>query len=127
MDQRDGEPERSESVGRRAALAAGLGAGLGALGAASLAAYDFGASFVRARLEDGRTVPARLAVAADGRDSNARRAAGLEVRAHAYGQSALTAFVAHRLPHGGFSTEFHTRGGPFTLVPLPASAAVSHR
>jgi 2-octaprenyl-6-methoxyphenol hydroxylase len=39
----------------------------------------------------------------------------------------LTAFVAHRLPHRGFSTEFQTRGGPFTLVPLPASAAASHR
>ena len=39
----------------------------------------------------------------------------------------MTAFLAHRLPHGDFSTEFHTRGGPFTLVPLPASATTPNR
>jgi 2-octaprenyl-6-methoxyphenol hydroxylase len=82
---------------------------------------------VRARLEDGRAISARLAIGADGRDSKARRAAGLDARIHAYGQSALTAFLAHRLPHHDFSSEFHTRGGPFTLVPLPASAAAPNR
>jgi 2-octaprenyl-6-methoxyphenol hydroxylase len=35
--------------------------------------------------------------------------------------------LAHRLPHGDFSTEFHTRGGPFTLVPLPAGATAPNR
>jgi 2-octaprenyl-6-methoxyphenol hydroxylase len=35
--------------------------------------------------------------------------------------------LAHRLPHGDFSTEFHTRSGPFTLVPLPPSAAAPNR
>ena len=93
----------------------------------SVAAYDFAASPARARLEDGRTISARLVIGADGRDSKARRAAGLEARVHAYGQSALTVFLSHRLPHRGFSTEFHTPGGPFTLVPLPASAAAPHR
>jgi 2-octaprenyl-6-methoxyphenol hydroxylase len=39
----------------------------------------------------------------------------------------LTAHLAHRLPHDDFSTEFHTRGGPFTLVPLPASATAPNR
>ena len=92
-----------------------------------VAAYDFAASPARARLEDGRTISARLVIGADGRDSKARRAAGLEARVHAYGQSALTVFLSHRLPHRGFSTEFHTPGGPFTLVPLPTSAAAPHR
>ena len=58
-----------------------------------VAAYDFAASPARARLEDGRTISARLVIGADGRDSKARRAAGLEARVHAYGQSALTAFL----------------------------------
>ncbi len=92
-----------------------------------VAVYDFAASPARARLEDGRTISAGLVIGADGRDSKARRAAGLEARVHAYGHSALTAFLEHRLPHRGFSTEFHTPGGPFTLVPLPASAAAPHR
>ena len=95
--------------------------------ASGVGGYDFAADAVRARLEEGPTISARLAIGADGRDSKARRAAGLEARAAAYGQSALTAIVAHRLPHGDFSTEFHTRGGPFTLVPLPAGAAAPHR
>ena len=72
-------------------------------------------------------ISARLAIGADGRDSKARRAAGLEARVHRYPQTALTAHLAHRLPHDDFSTEFHTRGGPFTLVPLPAGATAPNR
>jgi 2-octaprenyl-6-methoxyphenol hydroxylase len=89
--------------------------------------YDFSAESVRARLEDGREIVARLAIGADGRDSKARRAAGLAARTHRYPQMALTAHLAHRLPHDDFSTEFHTRGGPLTLVPLPASATAPNR
>ena len=56
-----------------------------------------------------------------------RHAAGLAARTHRYSQTALTAHLTHRLPHDDFSTEFHTRSGPFTLVPLPASAAAPNR
>jgi 2-octaprenyl-6-methoxyphenol hydroxylase len=95
--------------------------------ASGVSAYDFAANAACARLEDGRMITARLAIGADGRDSKARRAAGLAARVHRYGQSALTAHLAHRLPHLDFSTEFHTRGGPFTLVPLPPSATAPNR
>ena len=95
--------------------------------ATGIAAYEVSAEAVRARLGDGREIVARLAIGADGRDSKARRAAGLTARAHRYPQTALTAHLAHRLPHDDFSTEFHTRGGPFTLVPLPASATAPNR
>jgi len=95
--------------------------------ATGVAAYDFGADAVRAQLKDGRVIAAQLAIGADGRDSKARRAAGLEARIHRYPQSALTTLLAHRLPHDDFSTEFHTRGGPLTLVPLPASATAPNR
>ena len=117
-----GNDRMAEALAAEAARAPGL-----ERIASGVAAYDFAADAVRARLEDGRAVSARLAVGADGRDSKARRAAGLKARSHAYGQSALTAFLAHRLPHRDFSTEFHTRGGPFTLAPLPPSAAAPHR
>ena len=93
----------------------------------AVAAYDFGPNAVRARLQDGRLIAARLAIGADGRESGARRAARLEARVHRYPQTALTAHLAHRLPHDDFSTEFHTRSGPFTLVPLPPSAAAPNR
>jgi 2-octaprenyl-6-methoxyphenol hydroxylase len=95
--------------------------------AVSVAAYDFSGCAIRARLQAGRTISARLIIGADGRASPARRAAGLAARIHSYPQSALTTFVAHRLPHRGFSTEFHTRSGPFTLVPLPASETALER
>jgi 2-octaprenyl-6-methoxyphenol hydroxylase len=95
--------------------------------AAGIEAYDFGPDAVRARLKDGRVISARLAVGADGRDSKARRAAGLEARLHRYPQTALTAHLAHRMPHDDFSTEFHTRGGPFTLVPLPGGPKAANR
>jgi len=92
-----------------------------------VADYEFGQDAVRARLSAGGVVTAKLAIGADGRDSKARRAAGLEARVHRYPQTALTVHLAHRLPHDGFSTEFHTRGGPFTLVPLPASPKAPNR
>src|ERR1700722_10663382 len=95
--------------------------------ATGIEAYEFFAHAVRARLEDGRGIVAPLAIGADGRDSMVRRAAGLTTHVHRYPQTALTVHLSHRLPHDDFSTEFHTRGGPFTLVPLPASATAPNR
>ncbi len=70
-------------------------------------------------LDDGSRLHARLAVAADGRKSRMREAAGIAVRARAYPQVALTFTVTHTRGHEEVSTEFHTEHGPFTLVPLP--------
>lgn len=92
-----------------------------------VATYEFSGETALARLEDGRAVAAALVVGADGRASHARKVAGLSVRAHRYPQSALTAFLTHRLPHRDISTEFHTRQGPFTLVPLPPGEAAPDR
>ena len=41
------------------------------------------------------------------------------MRVRDYPQVAVTATLAHSRPHGDVSTEFHTKTGPFTLVPLP--------
>lgn len=70
-------------------------------------------------LASGATVSAALVVAADGRRSNLREASGLRARTWSYPQSALTTILGHDRDHHATSTEFHTRGGPFTLVPLP--------
>jgi 2-octaprenyl-6-methoxyphenol hydroxylase len=64
-------------------------------------------------------IAARLAVAADGRDSPARKAAGLSILTRRHKQSAFIATFAHDRAHGDISTEFHTETGPFTIVPLP--------
>ena len=70
-------------------------------------------------LSDGRQIDAKLVVAADGRNSTMRAAAGIGVKTFRYGQKALTFAVTHPQPHQNISTEIHRTGGPFTLVPLP--------
>ncbi len=70
-------------------------------------------------LSDGTRVSARLVVAADGRASAMREAAGIGVRTFRYGQKALSFAVTHRVAHHNVSTEIHRSGGPFTLVPMP--------
>ena len=73
----------------------------------------------RAALSDGARIAARLVIAADGRSSPTREAAGIGVRTWRYGQMALAFAVTHEVPHDNISTEIHRDGGPFTLVPLP--------
>ncbi|OAN79839.1 2-octaprenyl-6-methoxyphenyl hydroxylase [Sulfitobacter sp. EhC04] len=73
----------------------------------------------RVGLTDGSRVTTRLVIAADGRDSPMREAAGIAVTARRYGQKALAFAVTHPVPHENVSTEIHRSGGPFTLVPLP--------
>ncbi|THD75630.1 UbiH/UbiF family hydroxylase [Thalassobius vesicularis] len=73
----------------------------------------------RVGLSDGTMVRARLVIAADGRNSPVREAAGVKVKTIRYGQKALAFAVTHPIPHENVSTEIHRSGGPFTLVPLP--------
>jgi len=76
---------------------------------------------VSIRLADATTVTASLVVAADGRGSKTRAAAGISVSAWHYDQAALVVNLRHSRTHDDTSTEFHTPTGPFTLVPLPGS------
>ncbi|MEE4345331.1 MAG: FAD-dependent monooxygenase, partial [Paracoccaceae bacterium] len=73
----------------------------------------------RVGLTDGTTARVRLVIAADGRHSPVRQAAGVPVKTTRYGQKALAFAVTHPTPHNNVSTEIHRSGGPFTLVPLP--------
>ena len=73
----------------------------------------------RVTLTDGTRISARLVIAADGRASPMRTAAGIAVTTKRYGQKALAFAVTHPIPHENVSTEVHRTGGPFTLVPLP--------
>ena len=73
----------------------------------------------RVGLSDGSRITTRLLVAADGRDSPMRMAAGIDVKIRRYGQKALAFAVTHARPHENISTEIHRTGGPFTMVPLP--------
>lgn len=70
-------------------------------------------------LSDGTRATTRLVIAADGRNSPMRNAAGISVTTQRFGQKALAFAVTHPIPHNNISTEVHRSGGPFTLVPLP--------
>jgi 2-octaprenyl-6-methoxyphenol hydroxylase len=76
------------------------------------------ATHVEATMVNGTEISAPLVVAADGRGSPARHAAGIEVETRPTGQSAIVLSFSHTRPHDGVSTEFHTESGPFTQVPL---------
>lgn len=73
----------------------------------------------RVGLSDGSKVRCKLVIAADGRTSPMREAAGIKVHTTRYGQKALAFAVTHPVAHDNVSTEIHRSGGPFTLVPLP--------
>lgn len=72
-------------------------------------------------LADGSKIDAGLVIAADGRKSLMRDTAGIDVDTRKYPQTALVLNFTHERPHDGISTEFHTRTGPFTQVPLPGN------
>lgn len=82
---------------------------------------EFAADATRLHLADGTDTTAGLVIAADGRRSLMRETAGIEVSTHAYPQTAVVLNFDHERPHGDVSTEFHTRTGPFTQVPLPGN------
>lgn len=77
------------------------------------------AAYARVMLSDGSKVQTSLVIAADGRNSPMRKAAGIDVKTTRFGQKALAFAVTHPIPHANVSTEIHRTGGPFTLVPLP--------
>ncbi|MBX4941116.1 UbiH/UbiF family hydroxylase [Rhizobium binae] len=82
---------------------------------------EISAERVSITLAGGETFAADFAVGADGRGSKLRETAGIGVRNWSYPQSAMVLNFAHSLPHQNISSEFHTKHGPFTQVPLPGS------
>jgi 2-octaprenyl-6-methoxyphenol hydroxylase len=90
--------------------------------ASQIVGYEFSSDRIKAQCEDNVAIHAKLIAGADGRGSFARKSAGIDASTRPYPQSALTVILAHSRPHQDGSTEFHTRAGPFTLVPLPPRA-----
>ena len=66
----------------------------------------------RVGLSTGERIHTPLVIAADGRNSPMRQAAGIAVRTTRYGQKALAFAVTHPIPHENVSTEIHRTGGP---------------
>ena len=70
------------------------------------------------RLEDGRTVAAPLLVAAEGRSSPMREAAGIRCARWKYDHSAIVSTLRHERPHDQVAYEIFYPNGPFALLPM---------
>jgi len=75
-----------------------------------------------ATLDDGTTIRARLVVAAEGRESPLRRAAGIRVATLDYRQIGIVGAFAHERPHGETALEMFLPNGPFAQLPLASGA-----
>jgi 2-octaprenyl-6-methoxyphenol hydroxylase len=95
--------------------------GLVRIATAGVAGIEPEPARVRLRLAEGAVVETALAVAADGRASQAPAAAGIAVRTWDYPQAAIAASFGHSRPHRATVNELHRPAGPLTTVPLPGS------
>ena len=77
-------------------------------------------------LEDGRKLHAPLLIAADGRNSRTREAAGIRVARWKYGHQAIVSVLRHEQPHEHVAYEIFYPTGPFALLPMNDDSA-GHR
>ena len=70
------------------------------------------------RLVDGRELRAPLLVAAEGRNSPTRAAAGINVARWQYEHTAIIAAIGHEVPHQGVAYEIFYPSGPFAILPM---------
>lgn len=90
---------------------------------ARVLALDTDSQCARITLDDGRTIQAKLAVAADSRFSDARRAMGIGARMRDFGKTMLVARVAHEKPHHHAAWEWFGYGQTLALLPLNGDRA----
>ncbi len=104
----------------RAALQARAEAGknLWLMWKSRVGSVDRGEHGVVVSLEDGRKLNAPLLVAADGRNSRTREAAGINVARWKYDHQAIVSVLRHELPHEHVAYEIFYPTGPFALLPM---------
>jgi 2-octaprenyl-6-methoxyphenol hydroxylase len=77
----------------------------------------------RVRLADGSELGAALLVAAEGRRSRLREAAGIKVVGWSYPQIGIVSTVRHERPHGARAVQHFLPSGPFAILPLKGNRA----
>jgi len=73
---------------------------------------------VNATLSNGETIAARLAIAADGRESAMRERMNIGIVGWSYPQIGIVATVEHEKPHNGVAYEHFLPAGPFAILPM---------
>lgn len=72
-------------------------------------------------VHDGPAIVCRLIVAAEGRQSPLREAAGIPVTQLDYGQTGIVCAISHDLPHNSLALEHFLPAGPFAVLPMAPS------
>lgn len=73
------------------------------------------------RVAGGPTIRCRLVVAAEGRASPLREAAGIPTTRLRYRQTSIVTAISHERPHGNIALEHFLPAGPFAQLPMSAS------
>lgn len=73
---------------------------------------------VTVSLADGRKLQAPLLIAADGRNSSTREAAGINLARWRYDHQAIVSVLRHQRPHDHVAYEIFYPTGPFALLPM---------
>ncbi len=92
--------------------------GITLIGSSSVADYAAGPHGVEVALEGGRTLRAKILVAADGRGSRLRDRAGIGVVGWTYEQVGIVTTVTHKKPHRARAMQHFLPSGPFAILPL---------
>ncbi len=87
--------------------------------AASVVHWSPGKRVAALGLSDGRSLSARLAVAADGARSKLAALAGIAAIGWDYDQAGIVATIAHERDHQGRAEQHFLPAGPFAILPLP--------
>ena len=93
--------------------------GVALIGATRVIEAARDATSTRVTLSDGRMLVAPLLVAADGRTSPLRDAAGIKTVGWSHEQRGIVTTIAHDLPHHARAVQHFLPGGPFAILPLP--------
>lgn len=84
----------------------------------TVVSQDTDVSGISLTLASGKTLRARLAIGADGRNTGTGERAGIKRIGWSYGQTALVCAIEHSLPHDGVAHQFFMPPGPLAILPL---------
>lgn len=98
-------------------------AGVTMFAPARVATFQADARAARVTLADGRTLEAPLVIAADGRTSRLREAAGIGFHGWGYGQGGVVATVDLARPHEGVAHELFMPKSALAILPLTGQRA----
>jgi 2-octaprenyl-6-methoxyphenol hydroxylase len=85
---------------------------------ASIQEFHAQTDTITVKLDDGRSLTARLLIAADGARSKLRDMAGIKTVNWGHDQIGITTTISHDRAHEGRAVQHFLPGGPFAMLPL---------